>query len=81
VSISYLAEFACIGAIAAFIASIAANLLAYYLSTHVLDIPFHWNFGLAAYIFIFSVLVIPIFAWLGLRSFLNVPPRQLLNSI
>lgn len=81
VSISYIVEFACIGAIAALIASIAANLLAYYISAHVLDIPFQWNFTLAIYIFILSVLVIPVFAWLGLRRFLNVPPRQLLYSI
>jgi putative ABC transport system permease protein len=28
-----------------------------------------------------AAVLIPLAAWLGLRSFLNIPPRQLLNSI
>jgi putative ABC transport system permease protein len=81
VSIAYIAEFACIGIIAALVASFAANLLAYYVSVHILDIPFQFNIGLASIILMISMLVIPLFAWFGLRGFLNVPPRQLLNSI
>lgn len=81
VSIAYIAEFGFIGAIAALIASIVANLLAYYVSAHVLDIPFQLNLKLAAYIFFFAAFTIPLFAWFGLRKFLNIPPRQLLNSI
>lgn len=81
VSIAYIAEFACIGIIAALVASFAANLLAYYVSVHILDIPFQFNIGLAGIILMISMLVIPLFAWFGLRGFLNVPPRQLLNSI
>ena len=81
VSIAYVAEFACIGIIAALVASIAANLLAYYVSAQILDIPFQFNAGLAVIILVIAAIVIPIFAWLGLRGFLNVPPRQLLNSI
>nr|MBA3696532.1 FtsX-like permease family protein [Methylotenera sp.] len=81
VSIAYIAEYACIGVIAAFVASIAANLLAYYVSKQILDIPFQFNAGLAGLILAIATVIIPIFAWLGLRSFLNVPPRQLLNSI
>ena len=81
VTIAYIAEFACIGIIAALVASIAANLLAYYISAQILDIPFQFNAGLAAIILVIATIVIPIFAWLGLRGFLNIPPRQLLNSI
>lgn len=81
VSVAYVAEFACIGIISAVVASIAANLLAYYVSAQILDIPFQFNAGLAVVILVIAAIVIPIFAWLGLRGFLNVPPRQLLNSI
>ena len=81
VTIAYLVEFACIGIVAAFVASIAANFLAYYISVQILDIPFQFNAGLAVSILALAIIIIPIFAWLGLRSFLNVPPRQLLNSI
>jgi putative ABC transport system permease protein len=81
VAISYIAEFSCIGLIAALVAVIAANLLAYYMSVHIFNIPFTFNFGLALLAMIISASIIPFAAWLGLRSFLNIPPRQLLNSI
>jgi len=81
VSTAYLAEFACIGLIAALVATIAANLLAYYLSANILNIPFQFNMKLALIVALISATIVPLAAWLGLRSFLNVPPRQLLNSI
>lgn len=81
VVIAYLAEFACIGFIAAFVAVIAANALAYYLSVYLLNIPFTFNLGLAFITTAVATFVIPIAAWLGLRRSLNIPPRQLLNSI
>ena len=81
VGIAYVAEFACIGLIAAFVAAIAANLLAYYMSEYILNIPFQLNVSLAIYTMIIAAMVIPLAAWLGLRGFLNIPARQLLNSI
>ena len=81
VSVAYMAEFACIGLIAALVAAIAANLLAYYLSHYVLDIPFQLNFTLAVTVMLIAAICIPLAAWLVLRKFLNVPARQLLNSI
>lgn len=81
VSIAYLTEFACIGLIAALVAVVAANMLGYYISVHVLDIPFQFNIGLAASALLIAISAIPFAAWLGLRGFLNIPPRQLLNSI
>ena len=81
VGIAYLAEFACIGLIAAFVAAIAANFLAYYMSVKILNIPFQFNLTLAMSAMLISAIVIPLAAWLGLRGFLNIPPRQLLNSI
>lgn len=81
VSIAYLTEFACIGLIAALVATVAANILGFYISVHVLDIPFQFNFSLAITALLIATSAIPFAAWLGLRSFLNIPPRQLLNSI
>ena len=81
VSITYMAEFTCIGLIAALVAAISANLLAYYLSHYVLDIPFQLNFTLAVTVMLIAAFCIPLAAWLVLRKFLNVPARQLLNSI
>jgi putative ABC transport system permease protein len=81
VSIAYIAEFACIGLIAALVATIAANVLAYYLSVNILSIPFQFNVTLVLIVMLISATVVPLAAWLGLRSFLSVPPRQLLNSI
>lgn len=81
VAMSYFAEFAMIGAIAAVVAAVAANALAYYLSIKLFNIPFQFNIGLSASIVVISAVLIPFAAWLGLRQFLNIPPRQLLNSI
>jgi putative ABC transport system permease protein len=81
VSIAYIAEFACIGFISALVASIAANFLAYYMSVSLLNIPFQFNLGVLAFCTLVAAILIPLAAWLGLRNFLNIPPRQLLNSI
>jgi len=81
VSIAYLTEFACIGLIAALVAVVAANILGFYISVHVLDIPYQFNFGLAVSALLVATGAIPLAAWLGLCGFLNVAPRQLLNSI
>lgn len=81
VSVAYFSEFASIGIIAALVAALAANLLAYYLSANVLDIPFQFNLILALSTMLGAAVLIPLAAWLVLRGFLNVPPRQLLNSI
>lgn len=81
VGIAYVAEFACIGLVAAFVAAVAANSLAYYISVSVLDIPFQFNVSLAISTMLISATAIPLAAWLGLRGFLNVPARKLLNSI
>jgi len=81
VSIAYFTEFILIGFTAALVATVAANVLAYYISFKVLDIPFQFNLTLALSAMFFAITAIPVAAWLGLRGFLNIPPRQLLNSI
>jgi putative ABC transport system permease protein len=81
VRISMLTEFSAIGALAAVIATIVASGLAYYVSVHLLDIPYRFNAKLALLAFIGAALLVPITAWLGLRGFLDRPPRTLLHSI
>ncbi len=81
VSIAYFTEFVLIAFAATLVATVAANVLAYYISVKVLDIPFQFNLGLAATAMLVATTAIPLAAWLGLRGFLNIPPRQLLNSI
>lgn len=81
VGIAYVTEFACIGLISAFIATVVANCFAYYLSVHILDIPFQLNIMLAASAMLISAALIPFAVWLGLRTFLNVPAKKLLNNI
>ena len=78
---SILVEFACIGAVAATVAIIVASSLAYYLSQFVLDIPYQFNASLALITLILLLILVPLAAWLVIRSYLNVPPKQLLNSV
>ncbi len=81
VSISMLTEFACIGAVAAVVATLFASGLAYYLSRFVLDIPYAFNVSLALTALLAALILVPLAAWLVIRGYLNVPPKQLLNSI
>ena len=81
VTISMLTEFACIGAVAAIVATCFASGLAYYLSRFVLDIEYQFNWVLAAQSLMLAFVLVPLAAWLVIRGYLNVPPKQLLNSI
>ncbi|MEQ1600651.1 MAG: FtsX-like permease family protein [Methylophilaceae bacterium] len=75
-----LTEFFCIGVLAATVASVAASLLAYYISVQVLNIAYHFNGTLALLALAGAALLVPFAAWLGIRGFLQQPPRQLLQS-
>lgn len=78
-----LTEFFCIGLLAATVASVAASILAYYISVQVLNIPYHFNGQLALLALLALVgaaLLVPFAAWLGIRGFLQQAPRQLLQS-
>jgi putative ABC transport system permease protein len=81
VVLALLAEFLCIGLLAALVAIVAANTLAWYVSSQLLNIPYQFNFLLGLIALSISMLAIPIAAWFGVRGFLNLPPRQLLQSI
>lgn len=75
-----LAEFFCIGLLAAIVATVAASALAYYFSVHVLDIAYRFNLPLALLALSGASLLVPAAAWLGLRGFLNQSPRQILQN-
>ncbi|OQW68188.1 MAG: hypothetical protein BVN34_10450 [Proteobacteria bacterium ST_bin12] len=81
VTIAMLTEFASIGLVAALVAIMMAVILSAYLSIFVLEIPYQLNSNLAIGIFVLTTLLIPLAAWSVIRSYLNVPPKQLLNSI
>lgn len=81
VMLGALVEFFCIGLLAAAVAAIAANLLAYYVSSEVLHIPYGFNPGLALLALMGAAIAVPAAAWFGLRRFLEVPPRTLLQSV
>ncbi len=80
VSLAGLAEFACIGLLSAIVATLAANLLAYFISDALLNIAFHLNISLSLSAIVSSVLVIPLIAWAGLRNTLHTPPKRVINS-
>lgn len=80
-ALAMLTEFACIGAASATVAIIVASSLAYFLSHFVLNIPYHFNISLALSALIAALILVPLAAWSVIRSYLNVPPKQLLNSI
>ena len=81
VTISMLTEFASIAVVASMVAVLVASVLSYYLSRFVLDIPYQFNFPLALSVFVIALVLIPLAAWLVIRGYLNVAPKQLLNSI
>jgi putative ABC transport system permease protein len=81
VSIAMLAEFFAIALCAVLVAVLLANTVAWYLSVALLEIPFHLNASISAIAIMSALLFIPLAAWLVLRSYLNHPPKQLLNSI
>ncbi|PPD56118.1 MAG: hypothetical protein CTY10_05820 [Methylotenera sp.] len=81
VTIAMLTEFASIGLVAALVAIMMAVALSAYLSIFVLKIPYQLNINLAISIFVLTTLLIPLAAWSVIHSYLNVPPKQLLNSI
>ena len=81
VTTTMLTEFVAIAALAAIVAVVIATGLSYYLSHFVLDIPYQLNLGLALSVLAITILMVPLAAWLVVRGYLNVPPKQLLNSI
>lgn len=81
VSIAMLAEFFAIALCAVLVAVLLANVVAWYVSVNMLEIAFGWNITISAIAVFIALLLIPFAAWLVLRSYLNVPPKQLLNSI
>lgn len=76
-----LTEFTSIAVLASIVAVLVASGLNYYLSRYVLDIAYQFNLALALSALVTALVLIPLAAWLVIRGYLNVPPKQLLNSI
>lgn len=76
-----LTEFTAIGIVAALVATLVASGVAWYVSVSLLDIPYQFNLQLALLALAGAALLVPLAAWLGLRGFLDRPPRTLLHSI
>jgi len=81
VSLMMLTEFVSIAVVASIVAVLVASGLSYYLSRFVLDIPYQFNPTLALSVLVIALVLIPLAAWLVIRGYLNVAPKQLLNSI
>jgi putative ABC transport system permease protein len=81
VSQMMLTEFVSIAFVAASVAVLVAIGLSYYLSHFVLVIPYQFNAVLTLSVFAIALALIPFAAWLVIRGYLNVAPKQLLNSI
>lgn len=80
VVLASLIEFACIGLLSALIATLAASVLAWYVSVHVLNISYQFNLPLALLAVFAASLLVPFAAWFGMRGYLQQSPRQLLQS-
>ncbi|HSI25403.1 MAG TPA: hypothetical protein VK952_07250, partial [Methylotenera sp.] len=74
-------EFISIGVVASIVAVVVASGLSFYLSRFVLDIPYQFNLILALSVLAIALVLIPLAAWGVIRGYLNVAPKQLLNSI
>ncbi|MDZ4097995.1 MAG: FtsX-like permease family protein [Methylophilaceae bacterium] len=81
VTMAGLAEFVCIGLLSAVVATFAASALAYYVSAYILNIPYQFNLELAILALVSTSILVPFAAWFGMRRFLRLPPRELLQSI
>jgi putative ABC transport system permease protein len=81
VSLMILTEFVSIAVVATTVAVFVASGISYYLSRFVLEIPYQFNFPLALSVLAIALVLIPLAAWLVIRGYLNVAPKQLLNSI
>ncbi len=81
VTLMLLTEFASIAVLASIVAVLVASGLSYYLSRYVLDIGYQFNLPLALSVLVLALIFIPLTAWLVIRGYLNVAPKQLLNSI
>ncbi len=81
VSWTILAEFLCIGFIAAVVAGLVATGLSFYISKFVLHIPYVFNPTFTLIGVMLGTFLVPLASWLVVRKYLQQPPKQLLNSI
>lgn len=81
VTIAMFVEYLGIAFIASSVALLIANLLAFYVSASLFEIPFSVNVSLGLSAYLIALILIPCTAWLVIRKSLNQQPKQVLNSI
>lgn len=81
VTIVMFVEYLGIAFIAATVALLFANVIAYCISTYLFDIEFTLNIRLSLMAYLITLALIPSAAWLTVRTYLNQLPKQVLNSI
>ena len=73
-------EYLAVGVMAALVASLIANALAFYISQQVLNIPFSFNWQASFLTISLAMILIPAASWWVLRRFLRFSPREILHS-
>jgi putative ABC transport system permease protein len=73
-------EYLAVGLMAALVASLIANGLAFYISQQVLNIPFSFNWQTSILTIVLAMVLIPMASWWVLRRFLRFSPREILHS-
>lgn len=79
--LAMLAEFALIAVLAGVVAASGASVLAWGISRYALHLPYTFDAALLVWSVSGALAVIPFAAWLGLRKTMELPPRQILNSV
>lgn len=75
-----ISEFIFIGFISGLISFLTANMLAYYVSTELLLIPFNFNFKTIMISLLICPLVVSFFGWISTRVVRNKPLRESINT-
>jgi len=81
ISRANLAEFATIGALSGLIAALGANGLGYAIGSRILNLPYSFNFTVAATGLILGVVGIALAGYLGTRRVLKVAPLGVLRQV
>lgn len=74
-------EFFLVAVLAGLVAACGAAAVAWGVSRQVLNLPYTFDAMLLVWAVGLAIIVIPVAAWWGLRDTMNLPPRQILNSV
>jgi len=80
-TLAMLTEFLLVALLAGLVAACGAAAVAWGVSRQVLNLPYTFDVMLLVWGVGLAITVIPAAAWWGLRDTMNLPPRQILNSV